>query len=166
MPGGVTRNFCVRRLSRLARECLCFGLGIVLPPNSGYGEPVARPTGRSSVSCSGLPGSPLPALQQGTDRALRSNLSRSARTGRHILHGRAAASAPTESRVRATSELTPHDPLDRNSDRLLRPLSRPLLRPWPTPDAICVARRPSAGAPRLSPPCPRGRKRRAPKTLT
>lgn len=38
MPGGVTRSFWVRRLSRLARECLCFGLGMVLPPTAGHGE--------------------------------------------------------------------------------------------------------------------------------
>jgi len=28
MPGGVIRSFCVRRLSRRSRECLCFGFGM------------------------------------------------------------------------------------------------------------------------------------------
>ena len=31
MPGGVMRNFCVRRLSRRSRECLCFGFGMAAP---------------------------------------------------------------------------------------------------------------------------------------
>ena len=28
------RNFCVRRLSRRSRECLCFGFGMITPSHS------------------------------------------------------------------------------------------------------------------------------------
>ena len=132
--------FCVRRLSRLALECLCFGLGIVFPPATSLDQ----------FLWFELPGLPTVALSRDrTPRGPCSNLSRIAHTARRNCPKQSGCIGEAKIMCSRNMGAVQCDRPDRNSDHPLRLLALHPLSGLPGTGFAREARRPSEDARRV-----------------